>query len=328
MFKMFKKNYNYIIVLIVLAIVSLVYYFGNKPSTIGKEAEIALTDTSNVTAITLKVNNKEISFHKEKGIWLFNNGYFARPQALQMIISFIQGAEINSSLSHQKSNQAIPGIKQKSLQLLIYKQNKVLRDLYIQPDSVNPNLMLVWPQNSSKVYRVQVPALKSPFYQVMRCDTGFWRDRTIIACQPDEIKKVAVSYPSDELQSFYIENEQSSSFKIYDANHKQLTNISKDDLEMYLMGFHKVRVHAYLVNADNLVSQLKEITPGFIIEVAETNGRSIFIEGFTKYNNKSSVSGKAEEVDKNYLFLRMNHRDVALSRYVDIDPIAKTLADF
>ncbi len=237
-----------LIIFIVLLAISAVIYFTNNSGTIKKELrDFTVKDTSSVTKIFLadKANNK-VTLTREKGHWKVNNKYYARPDAINILLQTIATVDVKSPVSKSSLKNVIKRLATKSTKVEIYKGEELTKVYYVgeaTPDQSGTYFVL---ENSSVPFINQIPGFTGYLSIRYFTDEILWRDNSIFLYSFQDINSVSVNLKAKPAQAFTVFNDGNNTFRLQDVNKKEITGFEPLTVKEFIARFKKVKCESYL----------------------------------------------------------------------------------
>ncbi len=161
-----NRNRIAIILVIILGSVSLWLVLNNKKSTLKKGLrDFALEDTASVTKLFLAdKNNRSITLEKQKpGIWRLNNKFFARNDAVNLLLETMKRVEVKSPVGKNAKDVIIKALAAAGVKIEAYNKDKLVKLYYVgseTQDMLGTYMLLADPitlENSSVPYITYIP---------------------------------------------------------------------------------------------------------------------------------------------------------------------------
>lgn len=340
-----------IAIVIVLGIVALFLIFQNRSETLKKEISgFAIDDTTSVNKIYLADMQGRATLLKKEapGKWSLNDSLNARIESVNLLLASMFRMSVQSPVSRASYNNVISNLATSSVKVEVYKikprinlfnviklfpREKLTKVYYVgEPTSDFLGTYMLM-EGSDTPFIVFLPGLRGYLSARFSANPNDWRDHTIFAKNPHEIRSIRVDFPSSPEESFIVEK--------YDRNELRLKSLSRD---AYISGFDTSRminfINAYRnirfenvvekdapINPDSIVSSV----PLHIIHVTDTAGRVQSVKTFRRKNFGRILYDAAEpfEFDPDRLYgLINNDQEMVLIQYFVFDPITRPLSFF
>lgn len=246
-----KKQIILFISVILLGIVTVYIMKGDGDNRPDDDSLFKVEKVSTIQKILLaNINGSQIILEKkENNEWIVNGQYRARPEAIKYILETIKRVEVNYPVPESASENTIKTIATTHVKVELYdEQNNIIRSYFVGGPTQNYEGTLFYMEHGERPYVCHIPGFSG--YLTVRYLTELkdWRDRTVVAYKPQEIKSVKVVYQEDKavLQSFELSVISSDSFLIkHVKSGKELTTIDKNSVRQYLTFFKQLGVEGF-----------------------------------------------------------------------------------
>lgn len=346
-----KKQKVRILIISMLAIIALVLIFQNRTNTLKKEiGEFAIDDTTSVTKIYLAdMSGKEVLLKKvSPGNWILNDSLKARNEAVRLLLSTMYRMAVQAPVSKTSYNNVISNLATNSVKVEVYTYSPAIR--------LSRAIKLFYRERLKKVYYVGTPTQdnlgtymllegsNTPFIVYMPGLRGFisarfsanvndWRDHTIFAKKPHQIKSIKIEFPSEPDESFRIEKSGRNNIAIYRLiDNQQITLFDTSLVVGFINGYRNIRFESLIerdapINLDSILTS----TPLHIITLVDTAGYVQEVKTYRRKNYDQVFDDDDNyypyDVDRLYALLD-NKRDFVLIQYFVFDPITRPLSFF
>jgi len=325
---MIKNNFVVSILFFSLIVIAGWFFFKNNNNTLNSnEAAFALKDTSVITSIVISKNDSSLTFSRSGGYWRFYKSYIANPSLMDICFRVISQVEIKSAIPKKKLIEISDKIKQKGSEIKIYQKNKLIRNYYIYPDYLTKSIYMMM-KGSNKPFQVLLPSFQGNFAAVFRIDTNFWRDLSVIRYSPAQINYIKVEQTGNPKQSFILQTSKKEKIILSDLISGQSQKFNSEAVEAYLFCFRNVKIVKYIGNEKKIFDQLLKTQPSYIITIREVSGNLKVLKTYPF--NKISGSPEKENIVyfNDYCYLLLNDQEIAIVKFVEIDPLTRDLDFF
>jgi hypothetical protein len=325
---MIKKQLPLIAILLVLLVVVAYFVSKNKNTTYSKnESSFAVTDTALITKIVLCNDSDTLVLTKHAEHWRFNNGFSARNKAIIPLIEAVAKINVKSAVSKDDNKKVIEGFQKNFIEVKIFNNSKVLRNYILQMNPVDPSSIFILTKGLEKPFLAELPGFTGNIYNFFRINEHYWRDKTLFSYNPNEILFVSVQQNAKENASYRILNFGNNRFAIKPIHsEKNLTEVNKENLEIYLNSFKNITVDNYIKSA-KLLQMLQTGNPDYSLVIKDIHGNETSVKTYPiKLKNPDPKTGS--EYDMNYFYILLNNNELAIAKYVVFDSILKDIDYF
>lgn len=191
---------KYILIAVTLTVLGAGAWFSirkaNRKSTLEKlDLNFSVTDTASIDRILIEpVGQKHADIRRNKdGGWMINGKYKVAPVLMDVLLTTIRNVEMLRPLSEAEAATARQSFQKRGRKILIYV-NGSLYKTYLLGDDAPGNKGTYLQLEGGDPYVAYLRGFNgflSPRYDVREND---WRDHLLIACSPEEIQSVKLTY--------------------------------------------------------------------------------------------------------------------------------------
>jgi hypothetical protein len=313
-----KKNYIYIIILVVLGVI---VYFTVIKDQLGsyskKDTAFAVRDTTEIGKIILSdLKGDTIVLNHKSNTWIINDQYTARPDAVSNLLRTMSQLEVKVPVAKSMHNTVIKDISGRRTKVEVYNTaGKKIKGYYVgdNSDELNGNFMLM--EGSQHAFVVNIPGFEGFISTVFFTDETDWRSREVFAYSPDQIKQIDLIYSDTKDSSFSIVRTDQKFELISSKKNPQAAN--PEIIQYYLKQFKLLNVENFILEPYKKDSLLA-IQPVCILRVTDMKGESKSINIYYRpvtYRSKMQFTYEDKpiefDLDKFYGIYN-NDRDLAI----------------
>ena len=346
-----KKNRNFIIAVIVLAIIAITLMFTNSKTTFKRAlSDFAIDDTSNVTKIFMsdKNNNNLILSRALHGQWVVSNKYPGAKANIELLLGTMLRLQVKETVPKGAMDNIIKDMAVASVKVEIYQwkyrinlfgivrlfPHEKLTKVYYAGGPIQSNqgsYMIM--EHSSVPFVVYLPGLRgfvTPIYSPIE---KYWRDYSIFKKTIQQIESVQMEFPADPSNSFEVKNGQNLNLQLIALENIMPVRVF-DTLKMmnFLSSFRNINFEALLTDMDShRKDSILARTPYCIISLTDTSHKTITIKTYRKGSFPGDVDdfGKPVPYDLDRLYALVNGgQDFVLIQYFVFDKILRPLSFF
>jgi hypothetical protein len=301
-----KKNKLTLIVIIVLTALAGFLFFNNQTGTIKKELrDFAVKDTAKVTKLFLAdtYGNTVQLDRKSEHLWMVNDKYEARVDAINLILGTINRMEVKSPVSKAAFKNVITQIAGKHTKVEVYMgKDKPSKTFYVggaTQDQFGTFMML---ENSSVPFIMHIPGFYGYLSTRFFIEEENWRSTALFRYKKGDLEKLAVNYMDVPQESFEITNINGKKPSVRSIlTGKAIENPDTLAIAYYVSKFQNINVEFYANDIeaskrDSIITHCKRFT----MEFTEKNGTKNLFTGF----RKPMPEGSTDEEGKPLLFDR------------------------
>ncbi len=324
-----------LLIFITLLVVSAVIYFTNNNGTIKKELrDFAVKDTASITKIFLAdKENHTVTLTRENENWRVNGKYFARPDAIKILLQTIANVDVKSPVSKSALNNVIKRLATKSIKVEIYNGNNLIKVYFVGESTQDQSGTYMVLENSSVPFVTQIPGFTGYLTVRYFTDEVLWRNNSIFLYKFKDIASVSVNIPSSTEKSFTVFNDDNNNFRLQDINNNEISGFEKQIVKEYIFKFKNVKSESYLDEffSKKRVDSLLKVTPIEIITVKNRNGETNSLKLYYRPNIGEVFGDDGKLLPHNpdamYGILNDNKQVVSCQFFV-FDPLMKDISYF
>jgi hypothetical protein len=315
-----------IILLAALIISSLVLFFLNKENnTISEElSDFAVEDTSRIQKVFFadKHGNTVTLSKKEKNIWLVNNEFIARSEAVDFLLKTIKDIEVKHPVSNSMHDRIIKNLASSAVKVEIFTENpdESHKTYFIGGEAKDLIGSFMLLENSSRAFVVYIPGFNgflSPRYTIDGTTVGsdLWRDRNIFRYNPKDIKTVSVTNHDDSTQSFKMHRQK----EYYSFTKNKITKVIPESQgDTYMDLFKSVNSEGFMNDYSKKDSIFKS-KPFYTISITDQNGKTDSLVAYHKEPKREEYmqdNGEKLEYDVDRMYAKINSDLILIQFYV------------
>lgn len=330
------------IIVIVLAAVAY-WLYTSRGSGTGDEKlkNFAVADTAAVTKIFLvdKGGKSTTLTRESSGAWKVNNKYFARKDAIDLLLTTIKTIEVKSPVGKKAQDNVVKQLASGAVKVEIYQGDELVKVYYVgreTQDALGTYMLMVnekTGKNSSVPYITYIPGFEGYLTTRYFTSEADWRDRIVYRYVPTDIKSVKMEYPSNSSESFEVTNLGNNTFDVKTLSSG--TSIPSFDtlaVKQYLsyyqnIQFESVEKATEKINRDSIIMS----GPFAIITVTDMKGASNMVKLFHKKAppEKLDINGQPMKYDVDRCYgLINNGQDFVLCQYYVFGKLLQSPAYF
>jgi hypothetical protein len=329
-----KNKWVYVIFLI-LAVTALVIYFSKHNGTIKKELrDFAVEDTATISKIFM-VDKKNVQVtldRKGPDKWMVNNKYFARPDAMKVLLGTIASVNVKEPVGTKALPNIIKQIATQSVKVEIYKGTECIKVYYVGGATQDQTGTYMVLENSSVPFIVNKPGFVGYLTGRYFTDEAMWRDNSVFQYSFNEIASVSVKINANSDKSFTVINEGNNSFKLLDKQNNSLNGFDSQVVKEYIAGFKKVKCESYLTTfTPHRLDSLLKTQPIGSLSVTDRKGKVNMITLYFRPNFSQAIDddGNVLPFDPDAMYgVLPGNKQVVVCQYFVFDPLMKDVSYF
>tara|TARA_B100001115_G_C15807054_1_gene399703 strand:+ start:77 stop:1033 length:957 start_codon:yes stop_codon:yes gene_type:complete len=258
------RNKEIIFISIVILLCSLLFFKKNKISSFNTQL-FSVTDTISINKIIISDRyDNEIELKRNKNLWIVNDSYLVRKDAIKTLLSTLKNIRIKNLLSNDIEKNIEKQISTLGVGVIIYNNNKKINSFIVGPSTSDHLGTYIYHLKTKKTYSTHIPGFNgflSPRFgiQANRIEINNWRNPTLIDYKPSFIDSIYSNNFSNSSKSFKLICGKENNIKNY--QNKTIKNVNYGTLNLFLNSFTNLNVEKYLNDSlkNNLINPYKEL---------------------------------------------------------------------
>lgn len=343
-----KKNRLTIFLVIILTAVAVVLIMQNQKSTLRSEiGDFAIDDTASITKIYMAdMQGNDVLLKEEKpGYWSLNDSLTARKEGVKLLLNTMQRLAVKAPVSKSSYNTVIKRLASTSIKVEIYQivprinlfnaiqlfpHEKLTMVYYVGPSTPDNMGTFMLKEGSDTPFVVYIPGFKGYVSARYTAFVSDWRDHSIFARKPDQIKSIQIEFPQEPEESFRIDKLSDQDLKLRQlATGKDFDGFDTTRVIDFINAYRNIRFEASYEEItkkyrDSITSQ----PPVNIIELTDTNGNTTKVTTFRRANiaQQEDLEGNLLPYDVNRLYAWLHkEQELVIVQYFVFDPITRPL---
>lgn len=344
-----KRTRLTIILVIILAAVAVILVMQNRGGTLRSEVgEFAIDDTASVTKIYMAdMQGNEVLLKEENpGKWSLNDSMKARAEGVELLLSTMQKLAVKAPVSKSSYNTVIKRLAATSVKVEIYQvvprinlfnllklfpHEKRTMVYYVgtpTPDNMGSFMLK---EGSDTPFVVYIPGFKGYVSARFTAFVSDWRDHTIFAKKPAQIRSIQVEFPQEPEESFRIDKYSDQDLSlIQPTTDKVFDAFDTTRVIDFINAYRNIRFEMSFENItqrhqDSIMSQ----TPVNIIELTDNEGITTIVKTYRRANivQQEDLEGNLLPYDVNRLYAWLeDEKELVIIQYFVFDPITRPLS--
>ncbi|MFO7617066.1 MAG: DUF4340 domain-containing protein [Bacteroidales bacterium] len=328
-----KRNQIILIIVILLGIVAFWLVSRNTHQTIRRELrDFAIEDTASVTRIFMvRKDNASVTLTRENGVWMVNDKYPARGDAMDVLMKTLNRIRVKSPVSKAMLDNAVKMLATRNTKVEVYKGRKLLKTIYVggpTQDQMGTFMML---EGSSVPFLVHIPGFTGYLSTRFFVEEDAWKSTDLFKYNFDDITAVTVNNPEKPDESFRVENAGGNNFRIVSTTGIEAPGpVDTLRIKFYLNQFEKVGFEFHAdgfpqLNKDSLLAA----QPYRQISLLDRRGKETTVTAYRRYaNGKTDVDGEPLLWDDERLWAVINDNEWVVIQYYVFDGLFRDYSEF
>ena len=344
---MIKKNIKLIAAAFLLVAAAAWLIMRSRNSTVREELrDFAVKDTGAVTKIfladragkTIELGREINSSGKATGKWRLNKKYYARKDAVNLILEALHDVEMRSYLPKTMYNTVIKQLSVGGIKCEVYLNGKDTPEkvMYIGSETQDSKGTFMMLENSSVPFVTEIPGFDGFLTPRFFTNELEWRWKNVFNFSPEEISSVSVIYNPDSVRSFKIDFRNEKDFSVSSpVSGEKIMHPDPAKAVNYISQFSDVNFEFFdfMLKPAQRDSML-QYKPLSEITVTDKSGNHtwakfyhIQVNQFTVMTNDTTGEPMKYDVDRLYAFTSRDSSLVGVQIFV-FGKFFKSLSDF
>jgi hypothetical protein len=261
---------------------------GPKSTLTGADRKFAVSNINDVHQVFIADRSgNTTTLERKDGYWLYNGQWKTRPTAISNLLDAIEKIDILYKPSQAAVPNMVKSLAAQGIKVEIYDRNqKLLKAYYVGGATPDETGVFIIMEGAEEPYVGYIPGWTGNLRYRYSMKGDDWRDRSLLAFNPEQITSVTVDYPKQQNKSFVLSkmNQQYEVKPLYDYAGANVKTYRERSAESFLVGFEKLAAEAFENNnpaRDSIARQL----PFVIISVTDDQGNKAEARFHPIFNN-------------------------------------------
>ena len=329
------KNALSILAMSVLAVLAVYLVTQYQKSTLKVElSDFAVKDTASIDKIFLadKDGYKLLLERKSPSVWMINNQFEARPDAIKVLLETINQIEVKAPVGRASFNTVVKKLAVKSTKVEIYQKGTLVKTYYVggtTEDFFGTYMMI---EGSAAPFIMHIPGFEGYLYPRYYAVPELWRSNAMYRLKMNDIAKIKYVNHQHEVDSWEME-QKDGVITLKDFRGQNIPEFDTLKVREYLTQFNTVNSEAYVKDIEpERKDSILNSAPRQVFTIYPKNGAPIELKAFTKKLMVESydINGKLmdEDVDRFYGMLNNNKKDLLSLQNFVFDNVMVSVNDF
>ncbi len=347
-----KKNRLAIILTTSLVFITalLVIFSGTNSTFKGKDADFAVSDTSNISKIFIaNLDSSQILLERGADGWTLNKSYRAQQRNVEMLLTTINKIRVQGPVSKAGQDNVIRRMSAIGVKVEIYqivprislfgrlnwfpheKRTKVYFVGDITKDNMGTYMLM---EGAEKAFITYIPGFRGFVSSRYSPNEDDWRDHSVFRKRLGEIKSIEVEYNQEPEKSYRLDCIEKNNYRITHLIDNQILS-SFDTLKVlnFLTSFSDIRFEALLTNNMPAIKRDSIIASPFLhkITLIDKNNVATVVKTFKKkkFADHLDIAEKLVPVDLDRMYALVNNdKDFVLVQYFTFDKVIRPVNYF
>lgn len=300
------------LVLLLGSLAAWYLFSGKGNSTVaGNDRQFAVKETENIQKIFLADRKgNTTTLERKADSWIYDGKWQVRETAIKNLLEAIRNVEMMYKPSTAAVPNMVKSLASEGIKVEIYdRQNRLMKSYYVGGATADETGTYMILEGAEQPYVTYIPGWTGNLRYRYSLQGEDWRDRTVLAFDPENISSVSVEYPKQQNQSFILEKK-GSQYQV--KPFYELTPVIRKpyrdrSAESYLTGFVQLGAEAF-ENNNPVRDSIAQLVPFAIVRLKDAEDRET-------------------EVRFHPIFLQNKYQDVQSGQYLNAPPVERYYAE-
>lgn len=296
------KNKKLLLFILLLGVALSAYYYFNQRSknTLayekGAKFDFAIEDTNSITKIFIAdAKGEKVTLIRKEKNWLVNEKYPARPDNIRLLMKTFSRIALKYPVPKASFETVVKNIASGATKVEIYQGKNTPSKIYYIGNSTmdqTGTYMLLETEGvkSTAPFIMHIPGFRGFLSSRFFANADEWRNPAVFVYEPNEIKKIELTYFEDKQQSFSIERTENELI-LLDYTNKKVDNCPKERLEEYVGRYKKIYYEMMdLESSKEKKDSIINSTPVFNIKINDIYGETKEITTYHMPNFRETIN--------------------------------------
>jgi hypothetical protein len=247
------------------------------------------------------------TLERQKGKWLYNGKYPARPTAVNLLLETIAKVNVQYIPSERAVDGMVKEIAANGIKVEIYDlKGKPMKTYYIGGITSDQHGTIMIMEGSEQPYVTHIPSFVGQLRVRYMLGDDKWRDRAVFEETPENIQEIKVEYPQRKSESFVLSKTGEAEYGVkpyFSATPPSKKPQRKGLAEGYLLQFESLGAEAY-ETTNPFRDSVTTLVPFAIFSLTRTDGSTKQVKfwptetSYDPHTGKPYVVRYFAEVDK------------------------------
>ncbi len=328
--KIFIQKYLWFIALLGIAIYLYIFHFST--STINPSSKkFAVTDTSDITSITIGNDSMLISLNRTENGWMLNNSFSTRESAVKALMNVLININAGSPLPKSVGDSLTSVVSSKGINIVIFSGKSILKEYSIHSTKTLNLGTIGMLKHSRFTFTLQMPGFKGNITSLFVLDPDYWKSNRLFIADIRQIARIDVEIPNKPEKSFSVLLDEKGIRLKASYFDRFIEEFDTTAIENFIMGLSDLS-YERLLSKSSIEERAAIILsqPEQIFTITLTNSKRLVLKTYPiPVDEYRDEFGRTVKFDLNRLFISFNNDDIiAIATYVVFDPVLKDLSSF
>jgi len=340
-----NKRRLYFSLFILVALLVVAYFtakqngwFNNGTGGDAPQSDFNIQDTTSLDKIIITKTTGERAelTRNQKGEWMINNKYRARPEGVTLIMKTVQNVKVKARVGNAARNGVIRNIASYHRKVQFFSKGQWIKTWYVgnpTSDRLGTYFLLETPEGgkSSEPYVMDMPRFHGQLDTRFFTEEEDWRFTGIFDYMPQQIKEIKVVNREKPGDGFTMRITANNKIELLDNMGGKISGFDTLTARAYTYGYRRIHFEqvAKRLNYETLDS-MKKTTPLYVISVTDVHNQVNKVDLYQMKNHDkvTDLEGKVYQWNPSRLYAIMPDGEAVVVQYYSIDKLLRPASSF
>lgn len=247
----------------------------DKTTLAGADRRFAVENADDIQKVFIADRQgNQTTLERRDGYWLYNGQWRVRPTAISNLLQAIQFVDMKYKPPRAAVSNMVKSLATEGIKVEVYgRKDRLLKAYYVGGATADETGTYMILEGAEEPYVTYLPGWRGNLRHRYSLKGEDWRDRTVIAYDPDDIQALSMEYPKQQNNSFVLERSgKSYSVKpFYDLTSAINRPYREKSAETFLISFDKLIAEAFETRNPERDS-IAQLLPFAILRITDNQG--------------------------------------------------------
>ncbi|MCB9082255.1 MAG: DUF4340 domain-containing protein [Lewinellaceae bacterium] len=246
-----KRTYGFLLVFLVLGGLAVYWWLASPDtsSSLGKDRLFKVEQPEKIAKIFLAHRDgTTVTLEKKKNQWIYDGKWPARPNAIENLLDALTRIQIKYQPPRAAVANMVTDLATQGIKVEVYDvRDRLLKAYYVGGATADERGTYLIMEGAEQPYVGELAGWEGNLRFRFNLRGDDWRDKTIFAVQPKDIKRVTIEYPKQRNQSFRLERSPAGDrvTPFYELSEPSKLPLQAGRVEAFLIGFESLVAEAF-----------------------------------------------------------------------------------
>lgn len=327
------------LLLIVLLVGVYVLNKKNASTTLNSsDSDFAVEQIENITKLFLAdKSNQQVTLSKNSdGIWMVNNSFPAREDAVSNLLYTIQNMSVKAPVAKAAHNNIVKQIAAKHTKVEVYMNRDAApsKIFYVSIPNQEHTGTYMLKEGSSVPFLMHLEGFRGYLTTRFFTNPKEWRSTNIFNYGYGDLESLQVNYKGEPNESFgIVKNQQNGvvQYALTNQNNEVVQNFDTLAVLQYLKLYEKIHFEGFVENkSEQFIDSVRLQEPFATYKTVDVNGVTKQVDCYLKAAPEGGMDFEYNEIefDLDRFYGIINQQDLVVLQYFVFDPLKRKQSSF